>query len=43
MQLTIAWNSLRSFWIGVPERMMRRGVRKCSNIFDVLLFADFRR
>ena len=38
---TIAWNSPRSFWIGVPERMIRRGVLRFSNIFEVLLLADF--
>ena len=40
---TMAWNSLKSFCIGVPERIMRRGVLSASNILDVLLLADFRR
>lgn len=37
---TIAWNSLKSFWIGVPDRIMRLSVESASNIFEVLLFAD---
>jgi hypothetical protein len=38
---TMAWNSLKSFWIGVPDRMILRGVRRALNIAVVLLFADF--
>lgn len=37
---TMAWNSLRSFCIGVPERIILRGVRSASNIVEVLLLAD---
>ena len=37
---TIAWNSLSSFCIGVPESMIRRGVLRASNMVEVLLLAD---
>jgi len=37
---TIAWNSPRSFWMGVPDRIIRRRVSSSLNIFAVLLFAD---
>lgn len=41
--LTIAWNSPRSFCMGVPERMIRLVVDRASNMVEVLLFADLRR
>lgn len=37
---TIVWNSPKSFWIGVPDSIIRLGVRSTLNISLVLFFAD---
>ena len=39
----IEWNSLRLFWIGVPESIILRRVLRASNILEVLFPADLRR
>jgi hypothetical protein len=41
--LTIAWNSPRSFCIGVPDNMTLLRVSNALNTAAVLLFADFNR
>lgn len=40
---TMAWNSLKSFCIGVPDSIIRRRVLKSLNICVVLFWDDFKR